>query len=353
MSETRNKPLRGRSTDLNPPLRFACTHFEREVATPPPDHVETVFYEDSSVSVISENRSPDLPFDASLNPYRGCEHGCAYCYARPTHEYLGWSAGLDFETRILVKSNAACLLEKALSAPSWRSRPLFLSGVTDPYQPAERQRQITRSCLAVLARFQNPVSLITKNSLILRDRDLLANFAAWGGVTVSLSVTTLDSGLARRMEPRTASPRQRLETVAALAEAGIPVGVMAAPMIPGLTDTELPAIVAAAHEAGARWVHYLPLRLPRGADTVFFDWLEREFPDKRTRVEERLRSLRGGGLNDTAPGRRFRGIGLWAQTLRQLYELGLRRSGFTARPHTLRTDAFRPVGGKQLDLFGP
>ncbi|MCC5806470.1 MAG: PA0069 family radical SAM protein [Opitutales bacterium] len=350
MDARRDQP-KARGTGINPAVRFARSRFEPDPADQPPDRVDTVFYEDSSVSVVSENRSPDLPFEASLNPYRGCEHGCAYCYARPTHEYLGWSAGLDFETRILVKSNAARLLESALSAPSWQPRPLFLSGVTDPYQPAERHRQVTRDCLAVLARFRNPVSLITKNSLVLRDRDLLASFAAWGGVSVSLSVTTLDSGLARRMEPRTASPRRRLEAVAALAEAGIPVGVMAAPMIPGLTDTELPGIVAAAKEAGARWVHYLPLRLPRGTDTVFLDWLEREFPGKRARVEDRLRSLRGGSLNDTAPGRRFRGTGLWAQTLRQLYELGVRRSGFTARPHTLRTDAFRPVGGKQLDLF--
>ncbi len=350
--EARRAHAHGRSTDLNPPVRFAPVRFERD-AEPPPKRVDTVFYEDSSVSVISENRSPDLPFDASLNPYRGCEHGCAYCYARPTHEYLGWSAGLDFETRILVKSNAAALLEKALSAPAWRPRPLFFSGVTDPYQPVERQRQITRACLAVLAHFRNPASLITKNSLVLRDRDLLTELAEWGGVTVSLSVTTLDRDLARRMEPRTASPRQRLETVAALAKAGIPVGVIAAPMIPGLTDTELPAIIAAAKDAGARWVHYLPLRLPRGTDTVFLDWLDRELPGKRARVEDRLRSLRGGGLNDTTPGRRFRGTGLWAQTLRQLYELGVRRSGFNARPHTLRTDAFRPVGGKQLDLFNP
>ncbi len=341
----------GRGAGINPSDRFARTHTVQDPNEAPPDRVPTTFYEDRSASIVTENKSADLPFDASLNPYRGCEHGCAYCYARPTHEYLGWSAGLDFETRILVKSEAPKLLKEALSARSWKPRALFLSGVTDPYQPVERTRQLTRQCLEVLSHFRNPVSIITKNALILRDLDLLKSMTAWDGVSVSLSITTLDSNLARSMEPRTASPVQRLDVVRRLNEAGVPTGVMAAPMIPGLTDSELPALVEAAASAGARWIHYLPLRLPRGTDVVFLDWLDRLHPGKRARVESRLRELRGGKLNDTTPGQRFRGIGTWSQVLRQLYQLGVRRSGFVPRPITLRTDHFRPPGGRQLELF--
>lgn len=352
-----NEPLpvsRGRATGMNPRGRYDQNHYEpdvEELVRCGQDGVKTELVEDHAVSIISSNDSPDVPFEVSLNPYRGCEHGCAYCYARPTHEYLGYSAGLDFESRILVKREAANLLEARLSKASWEPKPLFFSGVTDPYQPVEMTQRITRSCLEVLLRFRNPVMMITKNAGVLRDLDLLEELAQYDAVQVSLSVTTLDKHLARRMEPRTSSPRQRLDAVKLLNDAGIPAGVMAAPMIPGLTDVELPAIVAAAKEAGARWVNYVPLRLPGATAGLFQEWLQREYPGKAERVMERLRNLRGGQLNSSRFGERFRGQGIWAQELKHLYQLGCIKAGFEKRPAQLSSEHFRRPGGTQMELF--
>jgi DNA repair photolyase len=345
-------PPRGRSTSINPTNRFESQAYEPdEEEIWAGSSVKTQVINDHAVSIISRNQSPDIPFEVSLNPYRGCEHGCAYCYARPTHEYLGYSAGLDFESRILVKRDAARLLEAELAKPNWKPQPLFFSGATDPYQPMEKDLGITRQCLEVLVRCRNPVMIITKNAGVLRDLDLLQKLAAWDCIQVSLSVTTLDTELARNMEPRTSSPRQRLETVQTLNESGIPAGVMVAPVIPGLTDTELPAIIQAAHDAGARWVHYVPLRLPGATADVFIDWLEREVPGKKDRVLQRLKSLRAGRMNSTVFGERFRGQGPWAEELKHLYQLGCIKAGFQKKPVQLSTAHFTPPGLNQLELF--
>ena len=317
----------------------------------PRDRVETLFLLDTSRTVISRNTSPDIPYEASLNPYRGCEHGCAYCYARPFHEYLGFSAGLEFETRILVKENAPELLARELSAPGYAPRPLDLSGVTDPYQPVERRLELTRHCLEVLARTRHPVLVVTKNATVTRDADLLAELARFDAVRVTLSLTTLDGGLARRLEPRTSSPRQRLEAVRQLAERGIPTSVLIAPVIPGLTDHEIPALVAAAAGAGAVSVSWLPLRLPGAVAELFASWLEEHVPLRAERVLARLRSIRHGRLNDPRFGHRFAAAGPHGELLASMFETALRRHGLSAQPPPLSVEAFVPPGGRQRDLF--
>jgi DNA repair photolyase len=281
---------RGRGAQENPRNRF-----EHMVTVPDWEQLpsedlmelrraDTVFIPDQAQSIISHNDSPDLPFRKSINPYRGCEHGCIYCYARPTHEYLGFSSGLDFETKIMVKARAPELLAAALDHPKWEPAWVNMSGVTDCYQPVERRLGLTRRCLEVLARFRNPVTIVTKNALVSRDVDLLGEMARWRGAAVLVSLTTLDPDLARRMEPRTVSPRLRLETVARLAEAGVPVGVNLAPIIPGLNDTEMVAMVEAAAQAGASFAHHQVLRLPHAVKELFTAWLEREFPGKKGRI---------------------------------------------------------------------
>lgn len=312
--------------------------------------VATRYLRDASRTVIARNDSPDIPFDASLNPYRGCEHGCAYCYARPTHEYLGLSPGLDFETRILVKEDAPELLERELSRPGWRPRVIALSGVTDPYQPVERRLEITRECLAVLARFRNPVAIVTKNELVTRDLDLLAELAAHDAVHVSVSITTLDAELTGRMEPRTSRPARRLATLSALDEAGVPSGVMVAPIVPGLTDHEIPAILAAARAAGARRAGSVTLRLPHAVSELFDDWLRRHFPDRRDKVLNRLRSLHGGELYRPGFGVRMRGDGAWAEQIGNLFDAACRKHGLEGGFPSLSIDAFRPAGQQRLPL---
>ena len=350
MSEI-TKSFRGRSAVANPANRFESQSYEPdEEELGSQSSVKTLVIDDHAVSIISRNQSPDIPFDVSLNPYRGCEHGCAYCYARPTHEFLGYSAGLDFESRILVKREAGRLLETELAKPGWEVKPIAMSGVTDPYQPLEKELGITHQCLEVLARCRHPVMIITKNAGVLRDLDLLQELAQWNCVQVSLSVTTLDSGLARKMEPRTSSPRQRLEAVQKLNDAGVPAGVMAGPIILGLNDTELPSIIQAAKNAGARGVTYVPLRLPGATADVFLDWLEREVPGKKDRILNRLKSLRGGRLNSSIFGERFRGQGPWAKELKHLYQLGCLKAGFKARPAPLSTAHFIPPGVSQMEL---
>ena len=342
-------PPRGRAASGNPASRFH--RIEIELDGPGPEKVATEYLSDDTRTIIARNDSPDVPFDASINPYRGCEHGCVYCYARPTHEYLGFSAGLDFETRILVKEEAPALLERELARPSWRPRVLGLSGVTDPYQPIERKLGLTRGCLEVLAACRNPVSVVTKNHLVTRDADLLGRLARHRAASVLLSVTTLDAELARRMEPRTSHPRKRLEAVAELNRAGVPAGVLIAPVLPGLTDHEIPALVEAAAEAGAVAVGCMVLRLPGAVAGLLESWLETYYPDRRGKVLSRIRSLRGGRLNDSRYGVRFRGEGPFAEQIRSLWTSSCRRHGMPRRTPELSAAAFRRPGGQQLGLF--
>ena len=310
----------------------------------------TQFLRDDSQSIISYNNSPDVGFDASINPYRGCEHGCAYCYARPTHEYLGFSAGIDFESRILVKPNAAELLFTELGKRSWKPQHLALSGVTDAYQPIERKLQITRSCLQVLAEFRNPVGIITKNHLVTRDADHLGELARVNAAAVTLSITTLDPKLARILEPRASSPAQRLEAVAVLHQAGIPVGVNVAPIIPGINDHEIPTITAAAAKAGAQFASYTIIRLPLTVAPVFVAWLENHFPERQEKVLGRIRSMRNGKLNNTDFGSRMRGEGPFAQQIVHMFQVSCRRADLNRTRTELSTAAFRRVLPNQLDL---
>ncbi len=346
-----------RGTEENPVNRF-----ERVALEPDPEAAAgadgepapapaTRFFADPTRAILAHNDSPDVGFDTSVNPYRGCEHGCTYCYARPFHEYLGFSAGLDFETRILVKRDAPALLREALAAPGWQPRVIALSGVTDAYQPAERRLRITRGCLEVLAEFRNPAAIVTKSRLVARDADLLARLAAVGAASVHVSLTTLDPALQRAMEPRASAPRERLRAIEALAAAGVPTGVMVGPVIPGLTDHELPAILAAAADAEAGFASHIVLRLPHGVAALFEAWLERQFPDRKAKVLNRIRAVRGGRTNDPRFGSRMRGEGPWAEQIHALFELGRRRAGLAAGGPPLSTPAFRRPGGAQIELF--
>lgn len=350
--------LSGRGANHNPANRFTSLELERdpefyggafaeEWGQRPP----TNFLLDSSKSIIATNDSPDLPLEATLNPYRGCEHGCAYCYARPTHEYLGFSAGLDFERNVLVKKDAPRLLREHLMKPRYQPVAVSLSGVTDAYQPVERQLKLTRGCLEVFLEFRHPVGIVTKNFLVTRDIDLLSALARYDCAHVLLTITTLDAELARRMEPRAATPARRLEAVRRLSEAGVPCSVMVAPCIPGLTDHELPSIVAAGAEAGAVNVSYLPLRLPGAVVPVFTEWLEEHYPDRKERVLNRIRSLRGGRLNDPNFHSRFKGEGHVADGMAQLHKLSLRKAGLPKPFPGLSTAHFRRPGPEQLSLF--
>ncbi len=358
--------LKGRGAGDNPANRFERISIEfeegAEAAGAPAEDgaaacddrptLRTQFLRDHASSVITRNTSPDLGFDYTLNPYRGCEHGCAYCYARPYHEFLGFSAGLDFESKIMVKEDAPELLRAELSASSWQPGVLALSGVTDCYQPVERRLALTRRCLAVLAEFRQPVSLITKNALVVRDVDHLAELARHRAVGVLLSITTLDPDLSRVMEPRASLPAQRLGAVRALAAAGIPVGVNIAPVIPGLNDHEIPAILDAAAAAGAVHAGWGMLRLPLGVKDVFLDWLDRCFPGKKNRVLARIRDVRGGRLDNSAFGVRFTGEGIFAEQIRALFRAAARRHGLERGMPVLSAEAFRRPGGRQLELSG-
>jgi DNA repair photolyase len=311
--------------------------------------LKTEFYKDSSRSVLTFNDSPDLAMDATLNPYRGCEHGCIYCYARPYHEYLGLSAGVDFESRIFVKADAPALLREALMAKSWTPQVVTMSGVTDCYQPVERRLKLTRACLEVLAEFQNPVGVITKNAMVTRDIDVLRRLAAFDGVQVFLSITTLDEELARTLEPRASTPALKLEALRALRDAGIPTGVMMAPIIPGLTDHEIPALLEAVADAGAMSAGRNVVRLPHGVKDLFAQWLETHYPARKEKVLNRIRAMRGGKLNDPRFGTRMRGEGPFADSIHQMFDLHARKLGLNRRIE-LNTTAFRRPGG-QLDLF--
>jgi len=346
--------IRGRGAAHDPPVRFEPVHVELDPGVREDDPApETRFYRDASRSIVATNDSPDVGFEASVNPYRGCERGCCYCYARPGHEFFGLSAGLDFETKIFVKEDAPALLRKALASPRWEPKTIAMSGVTDPYQPVERTLGITRGCLEVLAEFRNPVGIVTKGHLVTRDADLLGELARHDAAVVHLSITTLRNDLQRIMEPRAVTPARRLDAIRALADAGIPVGVMVAPVIPGLTDHEMPEILERAAEAGATRAGFIVLRLPHGVKGLFADWLERHAPDRREKVLNRLRDLRGGRLNDPRYGSRMRGEGPFAEQIRAMFEVARRRAGLETGPLPLSTAAFRRPGERrQLELFG-
>lgn len=354
-----NRPTaKSRGAAIDPPNRYERLHvaddFEHlegddddlaDLSRPP-----TEYLTDDSQSIVSENNSPDIPFRYSINPYRGCPHGCPYCYARTTHEYYGLSAGLDFETKVFVKHRAAELFAEWLARPAWESQVIAFSGATDCYQPAERQFRLTRACLEVAAACRQPVGVITKNALIARDTALLIAMARDRVIRVTLSLTTLDADLARRMEPRTSTPAARLRTIRELSSAGVPTSVMIAPVIPGLTDREIPAILEAAAVAGAESAGYQLLRLPGSVEPVFVDWLARTLPEARARIESQIRSTRGGSLSDATFGRRMRGEGEIAAQLVRTFELFAKKHNL-ARPRT-ELDATRfhpptPKSGQQ------
>lgn len=321
-----------------------------EEQTPAP---ATTLLPDRSRTVITYNDSPDIPFDRSLNPYRGCEHGCVYCFARPSHAYLGHSPGLDFETRLYVKRDAPAQLAHELRAAKYRCRPLTLGANTDPYQPVERDEGVTRGVLQVLADFRHPVAIITKSHLVTRDIDILAPMAAAGLASVALSITTLDRDLARRLEPRAATPARRLDAVRQLAQAGIPVSVLASPMIPGLNDDGLEDILDAAAQAGARSASYILLRLPRELAGLMEEWLRAHAPQRADKVLNLIRECREGELYKSAFGKRMKGSGVYAELLAQRFRLALKRYDLTRRMVDLDTTAFAPPPGpgEQLRLF--
>jgi DNA repair photolyase len=345
--------IRSRGTPLNPSGRFEPLSLEatpgdpwepEEGWEPHPEEADrrpTQVFRDATRSVLTRNHSPDVGFDWSLNPYRGCEHGCVYCYARPTHEYLGFSAGLDFESRILAKMEAATLLRRALASPRWSPQTLVMSGVTDPYQPVESRLGITRGCLEVLAEHRHPVALITKSRRVLRDLDLLGKLAAVEAAHVTLSVTTLDRELQRALEPRASSPEARLEAIRGLAGAGVPVAVNVAPVIPGLTDHEIPAILEAAAGAGASAAGFVLLRLPHGVKDLFVEWVGAHRPERAGRVLSRIRETREGGLYRSPFGTRMRGTGEYARQIEGLFTVSARRFGLEKRSLGLSTRAFR------------
>jgi len=348
-------------SSIDPPNRFERVHQEASLEDLEWDreYLQTLdrrkiqYLEDSSQSIVSENRSPDIPFRYSLNPYRGCIHACSYCYARPTHEYLGLNAGLDFETKIVVKRNAPQLLRNFLSRREWRPEPITFSGVTDCYQVAEREFRLTRGCLEVALAFSQPVGVITKNALILRDLPILADLARKQLVHVYLSITTLDPELARDMEPRTSIPEARLRAVQILAAAGIPVGVMTAPIIPGLNDSEIPQLLEAAKQAGATTADYILLRLPLTVEPVFLQWLERTRPHLVERILGRQRQMRGGKLNSSAWGERMVGQGVLAQQIRHMFHVFRKKYSLDRDLPPYNCDAFSPPQERsgQLRLF--
>ncbi len=341
---------RGRAAAFNTPNRFEPLHVE-----PFPEEEQTAiptqYFHDSSRSILAANDSPDLPFKYSINPYRGCEHGCIYCYARPTHEYLGFSAGVDFESRILVKCDAPRLLEQAFRRRSWQPQTVVFSGNTDCYQPIERRLELTRSCLQVFLKYRNPVSLITKSSLVTRDLDILEQLAALNLVEVCMSITTLDADLARMMEPRAATPSRRLEALRLLSAKGIPTGVNAAPVIPGLTDEELPAILRESALCGAVAAAYILVRLPLAVEPLFIDWIERELPLRAPKILNRLREVRNGRLSDERFGTRQCGEGVMAESIRGLFEVACRKYGLNQRETRLNTSLFLRRSSAQLQMF--
>jgi DNA repair photolyase len=354
---------RGRGATLNPAVRFdqqSASAFDDgwdTLETEEPAPLPTTLTRDATRSVISWNESPDLGCDRAVNPYRGCEHGCVYCYARPTHAYLGYSPGLDFETKLIFKPEVAELLEKELKKPGYVAQTMVLGSNTDPYQPVERTLKLTRAVLEVLDRYNHPVSIVTKSAGVLRDVDILGSMARRKLARVYVSLTTLDPVLARKMEPRAAAPMRRLQTMAELTRAGVPVGVMTAPMIPGLNDSELEKLIEAAARSGARHAMYSLLRLPHELRKMFEDWLDTHYPERAKHVLSLIRDTRGGGLNDSSFHQRFSGAGVYADLLRRRFERAVRQWGVEQNRAELDASAFAIPGSgrgfaeKQLSLF--
>ncbi|MFQ5653038.1 MAG: PA0069 family radical SAM protein [bacterium] len=346
--------IKGRGSAFNPVNRFEKLEIEID-----PEYaeamlgrpVETEFFLDTTRQILARNDSPDVSFDYSINPYRGCEHGCIYCYARPTHEYFGLSAGLDFETKILVKRDAPRLLEQAFCSRRWVPQLVVLSGNTDCYQPVERELRLTRECLQVFLKYRNPVGILTKNALILRDLDLLQQLARDNLVTAAISVTTLDHGLARKMEPRTASPEKRLDALERLVRAGVPASVYVAPVIPGLNDHEIPAILKAAADRGVRHAVYILLRLPHSLKELVQRWLQTHYPARENKVLNLIRDTRAGQLNDPCFSRRKQGTGARAEAIKRIFELSCQTYGLNQKQVELETRYFRRVSGSQRELF--
>jgi DNA repair photolyase len=351
---TLNSAIKGRGTSDNQNSRYS--EFQREAVddgwlndeTEPAPRTEISI--ETPRHIITRNQSPDLPFSQSINPYRGCEHGCPYCFARPTHAYLGLSPGLDFETRLTAKPDAAFLLKKELQATNYVCSPIALGTNTDPYQPIERQYQITREILQLLEQHQHPCTIVTKSALVERDIDILSRMAEKQLIEVSLSVTTLDKTLARKLEPRASSPQRRLQTIEALTEAGIPVSVLVAPVIPVLTDTELEAILQACSDSGALSAGYILLRLPLEVSDLFEDWLHSHYPDMAEHVMARVRDSRDGKTNDPRFGHRFRGHGFYADMIQQRFRAATKKLGLNQRRHTLNCEIFTPHP-EQMSLF--
>lgn len=351
MSSTYQK-IKGRGSSFNPANRFdkidfiPDEEFYKDETKP-----KTEFFRDTTKTIIAYNSSPDINFEASINPYRGCEHGCVYCYARPNHEHLGLSAGLDFETKIFVKENAPELLKKELSSKKWKPQTIAISGVTDAYQPCEKHFEITRRCLEILNEFSNPVGIVTKNHMVTRDIDILKELAEINAAIVMISITTLDSTLARLMEPRTSQPELRLKAIKQLTENGIPVGVLVAPVIPGLTDHEIPQIIEKAVEAGAKYAGYVMLRLPFGVKDIFTNWLEQHYPGKKSKVLNRVMSVRDGKLYVPEFFNRQKGEGVFAEQVAKMFEISCRKNGIDKNRVNLSTDKFNNPYKKQLELF--
>ncbi|MEX0320249.1 MAG: PA0069 family radical SAM protein [Ruegeria sp.] len=355
-TESLRQKTRGRGTAANPAGRFekfgtvaVDDGWEVDEDLPP---VRTEIREELARSLITYNRSPDLPFDRSINPYRGCEHGCVYCFARPTHAYLGLSPGLDFETRLVARPNAADILRKELSARRYKTAVIAIGTNTDPYQPIEKQRAITRGCLEVLAEFNHPVAIVTKGALIERDLDILGPMAARGLTRVGISLTTLDAGLSRRMEPRAPSPKRRLQMIERLSRAGVPVRVMTSPLVPGLTDHELEDLLRAGRDAGADTASWIMLRLPREVSQLWQGWLAEHEPGRAEKVMARLREMHGGRDYDPRWGHRMRGEGRYAEMVAQRFKAAIKRLGLAEEGDPLRTDLFQvpPQAGDQLSL---
>lgn len=364
VQKMKNLDLKSRGAGINTPNRFEpfvidyddeliAEYFDND---PEIRKVQTMYFTDNSKTILAKNDSPDLGFDYSINPYRGCEHGCIYCYARPTHEYLGFSAGLDFETKIMIKHDAAKLLDEAFRKKSWEPQTIMFSGNTDCYQPIERKLGITRECLKVFLNFRNPVGVITKNALIQRDIDILKELAELKLVSVTISITTLKRELSRKLEPRTSVPSKRLETVNKLASAGIKVGVNTAPVIPGLNDEEIPAILKAAADNGAVSAGKVIVRLPYSVKELFKDWLERNYPEKASKILNRIKDVRRGELSSQEFGTRMRGEGEYAAHIHKLFHASCNKFGLNKLESHTRKDLFKippkPGETQQGELFG-
>ena len=342
-------------SNLDPKNRFESIHLEPNFddLQHDPEFVDSCanrniqFFDDHSQTIVVKNNSPDLPFTFSLNPYRGCIHGCAYCYARPGHEFLGFNAGMDFETKIVVKKNAPELFRNFLSRKGWQCEPITFSGVTDCYQPAERNFEITRKCLKIALQFNQPIGIVTKNALIIRDLDLLSSMAKKRLVHTYISITSLDDSLAREMEPRTSIPAARLRAIRKLSDAGVPTGVMVAPVIPGLNDSEIPAILQAVADAGATTAAYIMLRLPLTVEPVFKEWLNRTQPDRAEMILHRISEVRDGKLNDSEFGRRMTGTGIYAEQIRKLFAIHKKKNGLENTMPEYDCSAFRVPGSEQ------